>query len=48
MADDDMVGVLKEIRELQRESLDRQNRFLWVLIPIFAVLAVQVVLALVR
>ena len=43
---DEMLVVLKEIRDLQRESLDRQNRFLWVSIPIFAVLCVQATLAL--
>lgn len=48
MADDEMVGLLKEIRDLQREALDRQTRFLWILVPIFAVLCVQVVLMLVR
>jgi hypothetical protein len=48
MADEEMVGLLKEIRDLQRESLDRQTRFLWILLPIFAVLVVQVVLSLGR
>jgi hypothetical protein len=43
---DELLAVLKEIRDLQRESLDRQNRFLWVSIPIFAVLCIQVTLAL--
>lgn len=43
---DELLVVLKEIRDLQRESLDRQNRFLWVSIPIFAVLCIQVTLAL--
>lgn len=45
---DEMVALLKEIRDVQRESLDRQNRFLWVSIPIFAVLCIQVTLALFR
>jgi hypothetical protein len=49
MADDDDTNeLLKEIRDLQREELDRQNRFLWVLVPIFAILCIQTVLLLVR
>jgi hypothetical protein len=48
MADDDMTQVLKEIRDLQREGLDKQTRFLWILVPIFAVLCVQTVLFLIR
>lgn len=47
MAEEDLAVLLKEIRDLQRESLDRQGRFLWILIPIFAVLCVQTVLLLV-
>ena len=48
MADEDVTVLLKEIRDLQREALDRQRSFLWILIPIFAVLCVQAVLLLVR
>ena len=49
MADDeDMTKLLTEIRDLQREALDRQTRFLWVLVPIFAILCVQTVLSLVH
>lgn len=48
MADEDTVKLLTEIRDLQREALDRQNRFLWVLVPIFAVLCIQTVLTLTR
>ncbi len=48
MADDDANQLLKEIRDLQREALDRQARFLWVLVPIFAILCVQTVLVLTR
>ena len=48
MADESLAVLLKEIRDLQRETLDRQSRFLWILIPIFAVLCVQTVLLLVR
>jgi hypothetical protein len=47
MADEDMTALLTEIRNLQREALDRQNRFLWVLVPIFAILCIQVVLQLI-
>lgn len=45
---DELVALVKEIRDLQKESLDRQNRFLWVTIPIFAVLCVQAVLLIFR
>lgn len=48
MAEPDMSELLKEIRDLQREALDRQNRFLWVLVPIFAILCIQTVLAIMR
>ena len=45
---DESVKLLEEIRDLQREALDRQTRFLWVLVPIFAVLCIQTVLTLIR
>jgi hypothetical protein len=45
--DDDLLTVMKEVRDLQREALDRQTRFLWILLPIFAMLCVQVVLMLI-
>jgi hypothetical protein len=48
MSEPDMTKLLQEIRDLQREALDRQTRFLWVLVPIFAVLCVQTVLTLVQ
>jgi hypothetical protein len=38
----------EEIRDLMVESLDRQNRFLWILVPIFAVLCIQTVLLITR
>lgn len=44
----DLLAVLREIRDTQRESAERQARFLWLLIPIFALLCVQVVLLLLR
>lgn len=44
--DDETIKLLAEIRDLQREALDRQTRFLWVLVPIFAVLCIQTVLTL--
>jgi hypothetical protein len=47
MADEDMVALLKEIRDGQREGLEKQNRFLFILVPIFALMCVQVVLMLV-
>lgn len=48
MADDEeVVKLLTEIRDLQVQALDRQNRFLWILVPIFAVLCVEVALMLV-
>ena len=48
MADDEkVVKLLTEIRDLQVQALDRQNRFLWILVPIFAVLCVGVALMLV-
>lgn len=46
--DDEMTQVLKEIRDLQREAIVKQAQFLWILVPIFAVLCVQAVLILVR
>lgn len=46
--DGDMLGVLREIRDIQREGAERQARFMWILIPIFALLCVQIVLQLVR
>ena len=48
MSDDDTNELLKEIRDLQRDELDRQTRFLWVLVPIFAILCIQTVLLIVR
>lgn len=45
---DDVVKVLHEICDMQRQSLDRQSQFLWMLLPIFAVLCVQTILLLVR
>lgn len=43
-----MIKLLTELRDLQKQSFDRQNRFLWVSIPIFAVLCIQTTLLLVR
>lgn len=45
---DEMVRLLTEIRDIQRDSLERQNRFLWISIPIFAVLCIQATLLLFR
>jgi len=45
---DDLLAVLREILDTQRQSSERQARFLWLLIPIFALLCVQVVLLLFR
>lgn len=45
---EDTNKLLREIRDLQRESLDRQSRFLWILLPIFAVLCIQTALFLTR
>jgi hypothetical protein len=45
---EDTNKLLKEIRDLQRDSLDRQNRFLWILLPIFAVLCIQTAFFLTR
>jgi len=42
--DDDTLAVLKEIREIQKKQLDQQARFLWVLLPIFAALAMILIL----
>ncbi len=42
----DMLAVLRDIRDAQRESTERQGRFMWLLIPIFALLCIQVVLLL--
>jgi hypothetical protein len=42
-----MLKLLTEIRDLQKQSFDRQNRFLWISIPIFAVLCIQTTLLLV-
>ena len=47
MADDDTnLEVLKEIREIQKKQLELQNRFLWVLLPIFAAIAMILILGL--
>jgi hypothetical protein len=46
MADDESAQLLKEIRDLQRDAAERQTRFLFILIPIFAILCVQTVLLL--
>lgn len=42
----DIVTLLREIRNTQREASEREARFLWLLIPIFALLCVQAVLLL--
>ncbi|HNS98132.1 MAG TPA: hypothetical protein PLJ27_11860 [Polyangiaceae bacterium] len=47
-SNDATVALLREIRDIQKESLDWQRRFLWILIPIFAVLVVQATLLLFR
>lgn len=46
--EENLLKLLAEIRDVQRESLDRQNRFLWISIPIFAVLCIQTTLLLFR
>lgn len=46
--DDDMLRVLTDIRDGQRKALEHQSQFLWILIPIFALLCVQIVLELIR
>lgn len=43
-----MEKILQEIRDAHREALDRQNRFLWILVPIFAVLCIQTALTLIN
>lgn len=43
---DETVAVLKEILALQKTQIERQQRALWILVPIFAVLCIQAVLAL--
>lgn len=44
----DMLSALSEIRDLQREATERQARFMWLLIPIFALPCIQIVLELIR
>jgi hypothetical protein len=44
----DVLAVLKEIRDMQRQSLERQAQFLWIVLPIFAILCVQTILELIR
>ena len=43
---DETLAVLREIRDLQREMLARQNAHLWILLPIFALLAMMLILGL--
>jgi hypothetical protein len=46
MADDEMLAVLKEIRDLQKQQLDTQHKYTWVLLPIFVILAIMAILGL--
>lgn len=45
-SDDEVVAVLREIRDLQKEMLARQKAHLWILLPIFALLAMMLILGL--
>lgn len=40
------VALLREIRDVQQKMLDTQTRFLWVLLPIFALLTILTILGL--
>jgi len=44
--DEQVVEVLKAIRAQQGEMLAQQGKFLWILLPIFALLAIQTILGL--
>ena len=47
MADDDKVlEVLQEIRELQRQQVETQHKYNWVLLPIFVILTIAAILGL--
>jgi hypothetical protein len=49
MSDEEQTNkLLTELRDLQRTAVDLQRRFLWVLVPVFAILCIQTVLLLVR
>ena len=41
-----MLSLLREIRDLQRETLSAQRMYLWILLPIFALLTILVILGL--
>lgn len=43
---DEQLVLLEEIRDLNREQLAAQRMYLWILLPIFALLTILVILAL--
>ncbi|MCA9597001.1 MAG: hypothetical protein KC776_26985 [Myxococcales bacterium] len=43
-ADDEVVALLKEIRELMIAGRESQNRYIWLLFPIMAFLLIQTLL----
>ena len=43
---EDQLAVLQEMRDVQREMLATQRMYLWILLPIFALLTILVILAL--
>lgn len=51
MADDDggtdeQLALLREIRDLNREMVAQQKAHMWILLPIFALLAILLILGL--
>ena len=43
---DEQIALLREIRDLQKESLAQQKAHMWILLPIFALLAILLILGL--
>lgn len=44
--EDAQLAVLREIRDLDREMLAAQKAHMWILLPIFALLAIMTILGL--
>ncbi|MCB9593310.1 MAG: hypothetical protein H6719_11320 [Sandaracinaceae bacterium] len=43
---DEHLALLREIRDLQKESVQQQKAHMWILLPIFALLAILLILGL--
>lgn len=43
---DEQLALLREIRDLQKEMVAQQKAHMWILLPIFVLLAILLILAL--